>query len=144
LIFFAVGLAIGAGALLKLINDPEPGPMTLIPGPRASTGAEIPVVERLPQARNTEVLRAPEIVEQTEILYPLQLKLTLVEAANQLVGEGVGALGSGARARLEGHLFGMNGKGVSGEVRFSSAMLAVDLGLTTSIRGSPSRRSQDH
>ena len=120
LIFLTVGLAVGAGALVKLISDAEPAPITLIPGPRASAGAEIPVLDRLAHVRNTEVLRAPEIVEQTEILYPLQLKLTLVEAANQLASDGVGALGSGARARLEGHLYGMNGKGVSGEVRFTS------------------------
>ena len=119
LIFLAAGLALGAGVLVALMGGPEPTPVTLLPGPRASVGADIPVADRLPQSRNAEVLRAPEAVEQTEILYPLKIQLTLVEPANRLNTDGVGARGSGARARLEGHLFGVDGKGVSGEVRFT-------------------------
>jgi hypothetical protein len=119
LLFLALGLALGAGALLALKGGPEPASVTLLPGPRASVSDDIPVVSRLPQSRNAEVLRAPEAVEQTEILYPLKVKLTLVEPANRLDTDGVGARGSGARARLEGHLFGVDGQGVSGEVRFT-------------------------
>jgi hypothetical protein len=119
LIFLAAGLALGAGVLVALMGGPEPASVTLLPVPRATVGADIPVVDRLPQSRNAEVLRAPEAVEQTEILYPLELELTLVEPANRLATEGVGARGSGARARLEGRLFGVEGKGVSGEVRFT-------------------------
>ena len=119
LILLAIGLALGAGALLALMGEPEPTELPLIPGPTAGADAEIPALERLPQARSAEVLRAPEVIEQTEILYPLEIQLTLVKAANRLESEGVGARGSGARARLEGRLFGMDGKGVSGEVRFT-------------------------
>ena len=119
LILLAIGLALGAGALLALMGEPEPTELPLIPGPTAGADAEIPALERLPQARSAEVLRAPEVIEQTEILYPLEIQLTLVKAANRLESDGVGARGSGARARLEGRLFGMDGKGVSGEVRFT-------------------------
>jgi len=119
LILLALGLALGAGALLALMGEPEPTELPLIPGPTAGADAEIPALERLPQARSAEVLRAPEVIEQTEILYPLEIQLTLVKAANRLESDGVGARGSGARARLEGRLFGMDGKGVSGEVRFT-------------------------
>ena len=111
LILLAIGLALGAGALLALVGEPEPTELPLIPGPTAGADAEIPALERLPQARSAEVLRAPEVIEQTEILYPLEIQLTLVKAANRLESEGVGARGSGARARLEGRLFGMDGKG---------------------------------
>ena len=120
LLLFAACLALGAGLLVFLSGDDEgqAAPIEVItPG---GVGPEIDMVARVTRDEDLGSARELEGEEPTEIFFPLELSLSLVEPAKRLVADGVGAHGSGARARLQGHLFGSDSKGVTGEVRFTS------------------------
>jgi len=120
LLIFAACLAIGAGLLVALSGgDEEPVvPVEVVtPG---GVGSEIDLLDRVTRDEQELPTRQSEGEEPTEIFFPLELSLSLVEPAKRLVADGVGAHGSGARARLEGHLYGTDSKGVAGEVRFTS------------------------
>ncbi|MCH2105643.1 MAG: carboxypeptidase-like regulatory domain-containing protein [Planctomycetes bacterium] len=120
LLLFAACLALGAGLLVFLSGDDggQAAPIEVItPG---GVGPEIDMVARVTRDEELASERELEGEEPTEIFFPLELSLSLVEPAKRLVADGVGAHGSGARARLEGHLFGPDSKGVTGEVRFTS------------------------
>ena len=120
LLLFAACLAVGAGLLFALYGGaggPE-APIEVI-APQG-VGPEIDVVSRATREELAGPSREVEGEEPTEIFFPLELSLSLVEPAKRLAADGVGAHGSGARARLEGHLFGSDTNGVAGEVRFTS------------------------
>lgn len=119
LLLLALLLSLGAGGLFSLLGGPEkaPPPIQVI-SPRG-VGPAVDIRSRLPREdENSE--RASEAEEPTEVFFPLELSLSLVEPATRLAAEGVGAYGSGARAQLEGHIYGVDAKGVPGEVRFTS------------------------
>ena len=118
-------LAVGALGLFSLLSDSKETPSPAVPIPSGGVGPAIDISSHLPIARDDASLREAdsEVEEPQEVFFPLELSLSMVEPAKRLAAEGVGAHGSGARARLVGHLFGSerNGmQGVAGEVRFTS------------------------
>jgi hypothetical protein len=120
LLVFAAGLSVGLGMLDLLdggAGEPE-APIEVI-SPKG-VGPEIDVVSRAIRDDAVTSTREAEGEEPTEIFFPLELNLSLVEPAKRLAADGVGAHGSGARARLVGHLYGRDTNGVAGEVRFTS------------------------
>jgi hypothetical protein len=120
LLVFAACLSVGAGMLLLLDGGARESevPIKVISPKRI--GPEIDLVSRTMRDDAVTTTRETKAEEPTEIFFPLELSLTLVEPAKRLAAEGHGAHGSGARARLEGHLFGRDTNGVAGEVRFTS------------------------
>lgn len=120
LLVVAVLLAVVAGGLLFSLRDSVEVPAPVVVIPSGGVGAEVDIRSRLNQGREERGLRGHEAEPVTEVFFPLELSLTLVEPATRLVADGVGAHRSGARARFEGHLYGSSAKGVSGEVRFTA------------------------
>jgi hypothetical protein len=120
LLVFAACLAVGAGMLAVLYGgdqEPEVPIEVIIP---KGVGPQIDIQSRATRNDAVTSSREAEAQEPTDIFFPLELSLSLVEPAKRLAADGVGAYGSGARARLEGHLFGRDTNGVAGEIRFTS------------------------
>jgi hypothetical protein len=117
LLVLAVLLAVGAGGLVSLLGGSKDAPASI---PSVGTKSAAEVVGGRTRVREGDALREPEAEEPAQVFFPLELSLTLVGPATRLAADGVGAHGSGARSRLEGHLYGTDAKGVAGEVRFTS------------------------
>jgi len=110
-------LVLMVGGMISFFEDSGEAP-PVVQIPSGGVGPAIDATNHLPMVREEDDLR--EVEAPTEVYFPLELNLSLVEPAKRLAADGVGAHGSGARARLEGHLYGTDAKGVPGEVRFTS------------------------
>ena len=124
LLVLAVVLAVGAGGLISLFGGSGEAPSPAVSIPSRGVGPAVDISSHLSRAGEgvplREVEAEAEAKEPRQVFFPLELSLSLVEPAKRLAAQGVGVHGSGARARLEGHLYGVDTKGVAGEVRFTS------------------------
>jgi len=120
LLILAAVLAIGAGVMVSLLGGSGDSVVPIVVIAPTGVGPEIDLSRRISREEPTDLLREAEGQEPTDVFFPLELSLSLLEPAKRLAAEGVGAHGSGARARLEGHLYGRDSSGVAGEVRFTS------------------------
>ena len=120
LLIFAACLAVGAGVVVYLLSGSGDSDVPIVVITPSGVGPEIDLSRRMSREEPADLLREAEGQEPTDVFFPLELSLALLEPAKRLAAEGVGAHGSGARARLEGHLYGSDSSGVAGEVRFTS------------------------
>lgn len=123
LVTFAAVLVAGiAGAAFWFLREPAPAPVAVdfagsagVPGPTTPTDAEPSAARGIELAED----ETPQFTSlETTVIFPLDVKLTLVRAASNPKAEGAPDLGSGATARLVGSVVDGRNAGVRAQVRF--------------------------
>lgn len=125
LLAVVLALVVGGGGVAWLVLRQDVAFDSLAPGARAPAGAVDPIESEAPPESRELVAIGPveepsgaEPREATTVVHPLELELSLIQRGNFDLQEGLPAVGTGATARLRGHLFGPDGRGLEGSVTF--------------------------
>ena len=115
-LFVLVVVGIAGGAWLFVRASPDVKVVAPAPAPVPPTEIEAPdsTDRREPKLEAATA----ETAAPTTVVFPLKVELELLASAVRPKGDGVGALGADATARLVGSVHGMDGKGVAAEVQF--------------------------
>ncbi len=93
--------------------------------------APAPETELLPPAR---IVVSQEALARTTVLWPLRVELDLLQARHLPAEDGVPPIGSGAAARMEGRILGVDDRGARAELRFVEGANRGRV-LTTDVAG---------
>jgi len=119
LLFLALVVAGGAGALLLLGSEPPERAVSFQP----QAQPVVPLEESAPSERTATLVEVEpadlgDAALGSTVVYPLEVRLSLLQRAAFQHVDGLGAIGSGARARLRGLIRGPRGEGLGATVTF--------------------------